>query len=67
MLAVAGRDVDLAQAAIEDDFLSGLDEAGRAAAQSTIDLDAEENSCPACGGPLTGLPERCPSCGLRFR
>jgi hypothetical protein len=43
-----------------------LDPDGRRAAETTIDLDREENQCPGCLGPLRGLPERCPGCGLRF-
>ncbi|MEZ5973285.1 MAG: hypothetical protein R3F33_03410 [Planctomycetota bacterium] len=37
-----------------------------AAAQAVIDLDAEQNSCPACLGPIPGGATRCPGCGLRF-
>lgn len=44
-----------------------LDPEARRAADATIDLDREENQCPGCLGTLRGLPERCPSCGLRFR
>ncbi len=48
------------------DFLSGLDEDARRAATTTIDLDAEENQCPACGDTWSSVPTRCPGCGLRI-
>ena len=44
-----------------------MSERERASADATIDLDADENACPACLVPFAGLPERCPSCGLRLR
>ena len=47
-------------------FLEGLDEDARRAAEATIDLDAAENSCPACGESFAPTDLRCPSCGLRF-
>ena len=36
-----------------------------AAADAVIDLDAEENACPACLETIPGGTPRCPSCGLR--
>ncbi len=36
----------------------------RAAAEAVIDLDAEENACPACGGRIPGEARMCPECGL---
>lgn len=66
MLAVAGEDGAAAAACLEESFLSGLDEPARRAAQATIDLDAEENACPACGEPFQRVPARCPACGLRI-
>jgi len=47
-------------------FLEGLDEEGRRAAEATIDLDAEENACPACGQTFERVPPSCPGCGLRL-
>jgi predicted amidophosphoribosyltransferase len=43
-----------------------MDEAGRRAAEVTIDLDAQTNACPACGGVIPRGKPRCPDCGLRF-
>jgi len=43
-----------------------MDEDSKRAAQHVIDLDASENSCPACLEPMPGGASRCPSCGLRF-
>lgn len=67
MLAVAGVDAEAASAAMEAEFIEGLSPEARRAVETTIDLDRAENQCPGCGGRLAGLPERCPSCGLRFR
>lgn len=36
-----------------------------AAADAVVDLDAEQNECPACGAIVPGGSERCPDCGLR--
>ena len=58
--------MEAASPAMNDDFLSGLDDEARRAADAVIDLDAEENSCPACGDAWTSVPQRCPSCGLRI-
>ena len=38
----------------------------QAAADAVIDLDADENSCPACLGTIPKQAPRCPSCGLRL-
>ena len=38
----------------------------RASVETVIDLDADENTCPACLEPFRGHPSRCPSCGLRI-
>ncbi len=35
-------------------------------ATATIDLDADENQCPACGEAWGAVPQRCPGCGLRI-
>ena len=56
----------LASQRIEAEFLDALDEDGRRAAEASIDIDAEENHCPACGEAFAKLPARCPGCGLRL-
>lgn len=58
--------MEAAQVAVDDEFLDGLDDSARAAAEATIDLDAEENACPACGETFAALPTNCPGCGLRI-
>jgi len=35
-----------------------------AAADAVIDLEANENACPACGGTIPGQARMCPECGL---
>lgn len=65
-LAVAGPDAARAAALIEAEFLDALDDAGRRAASAAIDLDADENACPACEAPFAGHPTHCPGCGLRI-
>jgi hypothetical protein len=60
-------DAVAATEAMEAEFVAGLSPEERRAVETTIDLDREDNQCPACLGPLRGLPERCPGCGLRFR
>lgn len=66
MLAVASEDAQRAVDAIDGAFLDGLDASARATAEHVIDLDAEENSCPACGETFRVLPRACPGCGLRL-
>ena len=65
-LAVASQDAPSAVAAIEAHQDQGLDEAARLAARMTIDLDAEESTCPACLGVIPRAAQRCPGCGLRL-
>ncbi len=43
-----------------------MTEEERAAAEAVVDLDAAENTCPACGFTVPGGAERCPDCGLRL-
>ncbi len=53
---------------IDARWAAGLDEAERHAADMTVDLDAEQTTCPACMtsfDPRTAS-ERCPECGLAF-
>jgi len=66
-LAVAGADAERALRAIQESFLGALEPEARACAETAIDLDSAENTCPACTARITGSPERCPTCGLRIR
>ena len=66
-LAVARADAERALRAIQESFLDALEPAARSCAETTIDLDAAENTCPACSARIAGQPERCPTCGLRIR
>ena len=66
MLAVAGEHAHAAAKLIDEEFLDGLDPEARQAAGAIIDLDADENACPACGGKLASIPGRCPDCGLNI-
>lgn len=66
MLAVASDDHARAIAAIDGAFLDDLEPEARARAEHVIDLDAEQNSCPACGEAFRVLPRACPGCGLRL-
>lgn len=63
---VASRDVVLAQRAVEAHWEAGLDEGARAQANAVVDLDAEENLCPACGTPFRTAAGRCGECGLKL-
>lgn len=51
---------------MRDHWAQGLDPSILAAAEGTIDLDAEEASCPACGACFVPTVARCPGCGLRI-
>ena len=67
MLAVASE--EQAKAAIS--YLRELEHAGmsdveRQAAEAVIDLDADENRCPACLGTIPKAARMCPECGLRL-
>lgn len=55
-----------ALAAIEEHQNAGLSEVELAAASMTIDLDAEQSTCPACLGTIPHGARRCPECGLRL-
>lgn len=65
-LAVASADAARAAALIQDAFLRELEPDARVCAERSIDLDATENDCPACGSRFAGYPSRCPACGLRI-
>ena len=45
---------------------AGMSPAELTAADAVIDLDADQNGCPACGGTIPGGARRCPECGLRI-
>ena len=49
-----------------DDALDPLADGSRRAEPAPVDLDADENACPACGTAFAGAPKRCPECGLRI-
>ncbi len=66
MLAVASHQAQLALEQIEAHFTDGMTARERASVETVIDLDADENNCPACLEPFKGHPTRCPSCGLRI-
>lgn len=53
-------------AIIEEQWASGQAQEDVAASDLTVDLDAEQTTCPACLGLVPGGSARCPSCGLRF-
>lgn len=65
-LAVASTEVGAAQHWIHEHWAEGLDDAARAAADATVDLDAAEATCPACQTVFDPAAGRCPDCGLRF-
>jgi len=62
---VASEDVEAAQSIYDAHWGEELDEEARVAASREIDLDAEENSCPACGSRFATGGTHCPECGLR--
>jgi hypothetical protein len=66
VLAVASHQAQLALEQIEAHFTHGMTDRERASVETVIDLDADENTCPACLEPFRGHPSRCPSCGLRI-
>ncbi|GEM_PF-1534961 len=66
MLAVASEDVPAAMGALRARADAELDDAGRRATSTVIDLEAEQNTCPGCFGTLPQGATRCPECGLRF-
>lgn len=43
-----------------------MGEEERRAADASIDLEADTNSCPACLGQIPRGQGRCPDCGLRL-
>ncbi|MEM7201405.1 MAG: hypothetical protein AAF628_14135 [Planctomycetota bacterium] len=65
-LAVAGHQRDAALQMLDQRWLDGLDDAGRQAAQTVVDLEAEQTTCPACQTVFQPTEPRCPDCGLAF-
>lgn len=69
LLAVAGEDAQRGLEVLREHWARFLpDEADpeRALSDSSIDLDADAASCPACAEPFTPGVQRCPGCGLRL-
>jgi len=50
--------------ALRDAWYQGASDAERLAAQSVIDHNAAEMTCPACGTTFATGPSECPDCGL---
>jgi len=65
VLAVASNDAETAIELIRQQQSVGLSAAELAAADSVVDLDADEAQCPACGDSFTPGVRNCPGCGLR--
>ena len=66
-LAVASEDVPRAMAALETEWLQGLEEDQvRALAEAQARAGEGEPACPACGSPFSPDEGRCPDCGLNF-
>lgn len=61
-----GPEVPAAALAIQAYQDSQLEEHELAATRITIDLDAEESTCPACLGTIPKGATRCPECKLRL-
>jgi predicted amidophosphoribosyltransferase len=51
---------------VHDHWARDLSPEERAAADSVVDLDAEEATCPACQTVFETAASRCPGCGLRL-
>jgi hypothetical protein len=65
-LAVASQDAPSAARIVHGLWGRELDPSALAAAAQSIDLDAQEATCPACGSSFAPDLARCPGCGLRF-
>ena len=61
-----GHEATLATEAIQAHQDKQLDEEVLEHTRVTIDLDAEESTCPACFGAIPQGSQRCPSCKLRI-
>lgn len=69
MLAVAGEDVARGMEALREhwaQFLPDESDPDLALVDVSVDLDAEEARCPACGDAFGTAAARCPGCGLRL-
>lgn len=66
MLAVASEDVEAAARVVNRQWGSELSDTERNSAGLTVDLDAEETTCPACMATFrpADAEGRCPDCGL---
>ncbi len=65
-LAVASEDAPQAAALIRARWAKGIDPDVLSSAESAVDLDAPEATCPACGEPFETRALVCAACGLRF-
>jgi hypothetical protein len=65
-LAVASQDAQRAALVVQELWGNELDPEVVAAASRSIDLDAAQATCPACGETLATADLRCGACGLRF-
>ena len=63
---VASSDVARATSAYEARWEASIGEAARGHARTVVDLDAEENLCPACGASFRTAEGRCGDCGLKL-
>jgi hypothetical protein len=66
VLAVASEQAMDAARTLQEYSYAQMDEVERKAAEVTIDLDADESTCPACMGTIPKGSSLCPSCGLRI-
>ena len=66
MLAVVSEQAMDAARALQEHAYEQMDEVERQASEVTIDLDADESTCPACMGTIPKGSSLCPSCGLRI-
>jgi len=63
-LAVASRDAEAGGRALREDWYRNADAEERRAAESVVDHNAAEITCPACGLSFPTGPSECPGCGL---
>ena len=63
---VASSDFADGAVVLQEEWYEGLDPEAAAAADQTVDFDAEMTTCPACGTSFQPSIPMCPGCGLRF-
>ena len=63
-LVVASEHLPAAAKALTEHWAKDLPD-GVDASEVTIDLDADEAACPACGASFDAGRAHCPDCGLR--